>query len=226
MSLQLRERLAILWSQLCFQSKSRVTVAPEPSAERAAANAPIIINRNSQLFKNYQQQRLPRRAIASAQNPQKKSQSSQNPHKKRGIFREDILSITPKPHNSSPILYKPSTTPAPEITNEIVEPATELTNEIVEELPPAQYFQQIQDEKVEFLEEERLNSQYEALKLPNYTYKLMKRDEMSNAKNEPSWSILGTFLRNSTQNNKWWKAFLQGKQIDLSNFLPKLSIYT
>ena len=27
------------------------------SAERAAANAPIIIDRNSQLFKNYQQQR-------------------------------------------------------------------------------------------------------------------------------------------------------------------------
>ena len=44
----------------CFQKKKRVTVAPKISAERAAANAPIIINRDSQLFKNYQQQRLPR----------------------------------------------------------------------------------------------------------------------------------------------------------------------
>ena len=93
--------------------------------------------------------------------------SLQNPHKKRGIFREDIVSITPKPRNSSPILYKPSTTPAPEITNEIVE-----------ELPPAEYFQQNQDEKVNSLEQQLLNTQYEALKVPNY----IKRDQMSRAK--------------------------------------------
>ena len=43
--------------------------------ERALANAPIIINRDSQLFKNYQQQRIPRRAD---------NMGPPNPHKKRG----------------------------------------------------------------------------------------------------------------------------------------------
>ena len=48
--------------KLDAQTASLVSSLLKTSAERAAANAPIILNRDSQLFKQYQQQRLPRRA--------------------------------------------------------------------------------------------------------------------------------------------------------------------
>ena len=145
------------------------------SAERAAANAPIIINRDSQLFKNYQQQRLPRRADGSGG-----GDDSQNPHKKRGIFREDTDAITPIPylHDGSPILYKPSTTEAPEVTNEIFNYVDGDNGHFqsAEPLPQVEYFQQSQDEPVESLEQQLINTQYEALKEPPHS---LKRDEMT-----------------------------------------------
>ena len=57
------------------QTATLVSSLLRNSAERALANAPIIINRDSQLFKNYQQQRIPRRAD---------NMGPPNPHKKRG----------------------------------------------------------------------------------------------------------------------------------------------
>merc|ERR1712223_1212102 len=140
------------------QTATLVSSLLRNSAERAAANAPIIINRDSQLFKNYQQQRLPRRADGSGG-----GEDSQNPHKKRGIFREDTDAITPIPylHDGSPILYKPSTTEAPEVTNEIF---NYVDN-------GGEYFQQSQDEPVESLEQQLINTQYEALKEPPHSLK-------------------------------------------------------
>ena len=109
-----------------------------------------------------------------------------------GIFREDTDSINPIPylHDGSPILYKPSTTPAPEITNEIYQNSQEFQNpqefqfshelqnsqeEIIENLPQVEYFQQSQDQQVESLEDQLINSQsHEALKLPHF----LKRDEI------------------------------------------------
>ena len=156
------------------QTATLVSSLLRNSAERAAANAPIIINRDSQLFKNYQQQRLPRRADGSG--------GTQNPHKKRGIYREDTEAITPIPylHDGSPILYKPSTTEAPEVTNEIYNnlPVDGAAEHFLsaEPLPPVEYFQQSQDEPVESLEQQLINTQYEALKEPPHS---LKRDEMA-----------------------------------------------
>ena len=111
-----------------------------------------------------------------------------------GIFREDTNSINPIPylHDGSPILYKPSTTPAPEITNEIYQNSEEFRNpqefqfsqelkysqetEIIENLPQVEYFQQSQDQQVDSLEDQLINSQsHEALKLPHF----LKRDEIT-----------------------------------------------
>ncbi len=47
--------------KLAEEKASIVSSLLKTSAERAAANAPIIVNRDSELYKNYQQQRLPRR---------------------------------------------------------------------------------------------------------------------------------------------------------------------
>jgi hypothetical protein len=109
-----------------------------------------------------------------------------------GIFREDTDSINPIPylHDGSPILYKPSTTPAPEITNEIYQNSQEFQNpqdfqfsqelqnsqetELIENLPQVEYFQQSQDQPVDSLEDQLINLQsHEALKLPHF----LKRDE-------------------------------------------------
>ena len=87
-------------------------------------------------------------------------------------------------------MYKPSTTPAPEITNEIYQNSEEFRNpqefqfsqelqnsqetELIENLPQVEYFQQSQDQQVDSLEDQLINSQsHEALKLPHF----LKRDE-------------------------------------------------
>ena len=85
-------------------------------------------------------------------------------------------------------MYKPSTTPAPEITNEIYQNSQEFQNpqefqfshelqnsqeEIIENLPQVEFFQQSQDQQVDSLEDQLINSQsHEALKLPHF----LKRD--------------------------------------------------
>ena len=81
-------------------------------------------------------------------------------------------------------MYKPSTTPAPEITNEIYQNSQEFRNpqefkfsqelqnsqeELIENLPQVEYFQQSQDQQVDSLEDQLIKSQsHEALKLPHF----------------------------------------------------------
>ena len=72
--------------KLDAQTANLVSSLLKTSAERAAANAPIILNRDSQLFRQYQQQRLPRRA------PRHNERSA-------NLFREDVEIITPSPND-------------------------------------------------------------------------------------------------------------------------------
>ena len=115
----------------------KVSTLLKSSAERAKKNAPVIINQDSELFKKYQQQRLPRRAAEQ---------------EKRSIYREDIVKITPKPILHDDIKYKPST-PIPILS-------VEETNEV--ELPVQNSFE-VDDQEGKNLQEQLL--EYEALKL-------------------------------------------------------------
>lgn len=103
------------------------------SAERAAANAPIILNRNSHLFKRYWLQRLPRRA----------------PQIGLSFFREDTRKTTPKPHISDGSTeYKPSTVLPPLQYNDVDTPKPDpVVSSVVEsqDEPGPSLQQQLQD---------------------------------------------------------------------------------
>ena len=90
--------------RLDAKTAHKVSTLLKSSAERAKKNAPVIVNQDSELFKKYQQQRLPRRAAEQ---------------EKRSIYREDIVQITPKPVLHDDIKYKPST-PIPLEENEVL----------------------------------------------------------------------------------------------------------
>ena len=119
----------------------KVSTLLKSSAERAKKNAPVIINQDSELFKKYQQQRLPRRAAEQ---------------EKRSIYREDIVKITPAPLLHDDIKYKPST-PIPLLEVE--------ENNEVENLLPVQNNFEVDDQEGKNLQEQLL--EYEALKLPH-----------------------------------------------------------
>ena len=121
----------------------KVSTLLKSSAERAKKNAPVIINQESELFKKYQQQRLPRRAAEQ---------------EKRSIYREDIVKITPAPLLHDDIKYKPST-PIPLLEVEIE------NNEVLENLLPVQNNFEVDDQEGKNLQEQLL--EYEALKLPH-----------------------------------------------------------
>lgn len=122
----------------------KVSTLLKSSAERAKKNAPVIINQESELFKKYQQQRLPRRAAEQ---------------EKRSIYREDIVKITPAPLLHDDIKYKPST-PIPSLEVEIENNEVELEN-----LLPVQNNFEVDDQEGKNLQEQLL--EYEALKLPH-----------------------------------------------------------
>ena len=172
--------------KLDAQTANLVSSLLKTSAERAAANAPIILNRDSQLFRQYQQQRLPRRA------PRHNERSA-------NLFREDVEIITPSPNDgrAGSTAYKP-TTEAPSVIdnnnsenniNHVFEavplPSISIVDEtnnnnaeeeLVFEKPiasPMTAFEAVpvvksQDEGVISLENQllELNHGYEALKLP------------------------------------------------------------
>lgn len=170
--------------KLDAQTANLVSSLLKNSAERAAANAPIILNRNSQLFKNYQQQRLPRRADA-------------DPHNKISIFREDTDNITPKPYPyDGSTAYKPSTTPAPD--------EAEL-NDLNQVFSYKQYPDQ--DEQVDSLEQQLLNfhQTHEAIRLPaphqisklppiDSDLYVQPSDSLSHLNYESSYSLAGHFV--------------------------------
>ena len=172
--------------KLDAQTANLVSSLLKTSAERAQANAPIILNRDSQLFRQYQQQRLPRRA------PRHNERSA-------NLFREDVDIITPNPNDgrAGSVPYKP-TTEAPSVIdnnndsenniNHIFE-AVPVPSIIVEETnnnnnnaeklfekpiaSPMTAFEAVpvvksQDEGVISLENQllELNHGYEALRLP------------------------------------------------------------
>ncbi len=173
--------------KLDAQTANLVSSLLRNSAERAAANAPIIINRDSQLFKKYQQQRLPRRA---------------DPHNKVSIFREDIEQITPKPYGyDGSTEYKPSTTEAPELNSNEIHLDSQFEFESAGQ-PVASLEEQLNHQ----------DSNYEALRLPEphhisklppidsdlYSDSLPFSDSLSQLSPDSTYdhhSLAGTFVR-------------------------------
>jgi hypothetical protein len=132
------------------QQASFVSNLLKNSAERVAANTPIILNRDSKLFKNYWQQRVPRRA------PNQVGLT---------FFRDETRKTTPKPHyiHDGSTEYKASTVLPPLEQNEVeLYPA-------VDKIPVKSDFKSdfvSQDEPVESLEQQLIGFEHYQLQLP------------------------------------------------------------